>query len=106
MVTTIPTIDDFTSEFVGDAGTISVTGTPTGTVSAPSFTGTGVRLVTGNIAVPSTYTATFSGTEGDVSVSGTPSGTVSQPTFTGTKAQLSGTTTATGNISQPTFTGT
>lgn len=50
----------------------------------PTFTGTGVRLVTGNIAVPNTYTATFTGTEGNVSVSGTPTGTISQPTFTGT----------------------
>ena len=72
--------------------------------SAPAFTGTGARLVTGNIAVPSS--ATFTGTEGDVSVSGTPSGTVSQPTFTGTKAQISGTVTPTGTVSTPTFTGT
>lgn len=74
--------------------------------SQPSFTGTGARLVTGNIPVPSTYTATFTGTEGDVSTSGTPSGSVSQPTFTGSKAQLSGTTTANGSVSQPTFEGT
>lgn len=74
--------------------------------SQPSFTGTGARLVTGNIPVPSTYTATFTGTEGDVSTSGTPNGSVSQPTFTGSKAQLSGTTTANGSVSQPTFEGT
>lgn len=73
--------------------------------SQPSFTGTGARLVTGNIPVPSTYTATFTGTEGDVSTSGTPKGSVSQPTFTGTKTQLSGTTTAAGTVSKPTFTG-
>jgi len=65
-----------------------------------------VRLVTGNIAVPSTYTATFTGTEDDVSVKGTPGGSVSQPTFTGTKVQLAGTTTADGTVSQPTFSGT
>ena len=70
----------------------------------PTFTGTGARLVTGNISVPSS--ASFTGTEGSVSVTGTPSGTVSQPTFTGTKAQLSGSTTASGTVSQPTFTGT
>lgn len=74
--------------------------------SQPSFTGTGARLVTGSIPVPSTYTATFTGTEGDVSTSGTPNGSVSQPTFTGSKAQLSGTTTANGSVSQPTFEGT
>lgn len=82
------------------------TGDATYSASQPSFTGTAVRLVTGNIPVPNTYTATFTGSEGDVSVTGTPSGTVSQPTFTGTKAQLSGTTTASGTVSQPTFSGT
>lgn len=72
--------------------------------SAPAFTGTGARLVTGNISVPSS--ASFTGTEGTVSVSGTPAGTVSQPTFTGTGVRL-----VTGNIPVPsaytaTFTGT
>ena len=74
------------------------------TASAPAFTGTGVRLVTGNISVPKS--ASFTGTEETITVSGKATGTVSQPTFTGTKTQLSGTTTATGNISQPTFNGT
>jgi hypothetical protein len=50
--------------------------------SAPDFDGTPVRLVTGNISVPTSAT------------------------FTGTKAQLSGTTTANGDVSQPTFDGT
>ena len=94
--------------------------------SAPKFTGTGARLVTGNIAVPTS--ASFTGTEGDVSVSGTPAGTVSQPTFTGTGVRLvtgniavpntytatftgdesdvSVTGTPSGTVSQPTFTGT
>lgn len=72
--------------------------------SEPTFTGTGVRLVTGNISVPST--ATFSGTEGNLSVKGTPAGSVTQPTFTGTAVQIDGTVTPTGTISQPTFTGT
>lgn len=58
------------------------TGDATYSATAPTFTGTGVRLVTGNIPVPETYTATFTGTEGSVSVSGTTSGEVSQPTFT------------------------
>ena len=74
--------------------------------SAPAFTGTGARLVTGNIAVPATYTSTFTGTEGSVSTSGTPNGSNGSLTFTGTKVQLSGTTTAAGTVSQPTFTGT
>ena len=82
------------------------TGDASYSATAPAFTGTGARLVTGNIPVPSSYTATFTGTEGSVSVSGTTTGSVSQPTFTGTKVQLSGTTTASGEVSQPTFTGT
>lgn len=53
-----------------------------------TFTGTGVRLVTGNIAVPDSYTASFTGTEGNVSVSGTATGTVSKPSFTGTAATI------------------
>lgn len=87
----------------GTAVTVK-TGDASYTATAPAFTGTGARLVTGNIAVPSS--ATFTGTEESVSVSGTPNGSVSQPTFTGTKTQLSGTTTASGTVSQPTFTGT
>lgn len=83
-----------------------VTGIKSATSSQPSWTGTGVRLVTGNIPVPSAYTATFDGSEGNISVSGTTTGSVSQPTFTGTKVQLAGTTTASGTVSQPTFTGT
>lgn len=94
---TLPTKGSNTTVKTGDA---------TYSASQPSFTGTAVRLVTGNIAVPNTYTATFTGSEGDVSVTGTPAGTVSQPTFTGTKTQLSGTTTAAGSVSQPTFSGT
>ena len=81
-----------------------VNGITSATSSQPTFTGTGARLVTGNIAVPTS--ASFTGDEGDVSVSGTTTGSVSQPTFTGTKVQLAGTTTAAGSVSQPTFTGT
>lgn len=72
--------------------------------TAPSFTGTGVRLVTGNISTVDS--ASFTGTEDDVSVSGTASGTISAPTFTGTGVRL-----VTGNIAVPktytsTFSGT
>ena len=95
-----------TYKFEGNEDDISVDGTPDGTISAPTFEGTPVRLVTGNIAVPSTYTGVFTGTEGDISATGTPEGDVSQPTFSGTKAQLSGTTKASGTVSQPTFQGT
>lgn len=50
----------------------------------PVFTGTGVRLVTGNIAVPSAYTATFTGTQENISTSGIPYGEVAAPNFIGT----------------------
>ena len=60
----------------------------------PTFSGTGVRLVTGNISVPSS--ASFSGTEGNVSVSGTTTGSVSNGTFSGTGVRL-----VTGNIAVP-----
>lgn len=117
-----------------DAGTLPTKGANTTVktsdaayqASAPAFTGTGVRLVTGNIAVPTS--ASFTGTEGNVSVSGTPAGTVSQPSFTGTGVRLvtgdiavpnaytatftgdegdvSVSGTPSGTVSQPTFTGT
>ena len=70
---TLPTKGSNTTVKTGDASY---------SATAPSFTGTGVRLVTDDISVPSS--ASFSGTEGNVSVTGTPSGTVSQPSFTGT----------------------
>lgn len=63
-------------------------GDATYSASVPAFTGTGVRLVTGDIPVPATYTASFTGTQGSVEVSGTPTGIVSQPTFTGTGATI------------------
>lgn len=83
-----------------------VTGISSATSSQPTFTGTGARLVTGNIPVPSTYTASFTGTAGDVSVSGTPSGTVSQPTFSGTGVRLQTGSIAVPNTYTATFTGT
>lgn len=69
--------------FTGTEGSVSVSGTPAGSVSQPTFTGTKTQLA-------GTTTA---------------AGSVSQPTFTGTKTQLTGTTTAAGSVSQPTFTG-
>lgn len=80
------------------------TGDATYTASTPTFSGKGVRLVTGNISVPTS--ASFNGTEASLSVSGTPLGHNATPTFTGSKAQLSGTTTATGTVTAPTFSGT
>ena len=92
-----------TGDSITTADETVVNGITSATASQPTFTGTGARLVTGNISVPSS--ATFTGEEGSVSVTGTPTGTVSQPTFTGTGARL-----VTGNIAVPntytaTFTG-
>ena len=64
----------------------SVSYTPSGTVSQPTFDGSATRLVTENINVPTGFT--FSGNAGTVSVTGTPSGTVSQPTFSGNSATI------------------
>ena len=92
------------ASFTGTEGSVSVSGTTTGSVSNGTFSGTGVRLVTDNISVPTS--ASFTGTEGSVSVSGTPSGTVSRPTFAGHYACLEAdTVNVSGNISA-TFTGT
>ena len=76
----------------------------------PTFSGTGVRLVTGNIPVPNTYNATFIGSPENISVSGTPSGSIGLTT-SNTKVTVSAassgtvTYTPTGTISTPTFTG-
>lgn len=45
------------------------TGDATYEATAPAFTGTGVRLVTGNITVPATLDATFTGDEETITVS-------------------------------------
>ena len=62
--------------------------------SQPTWTGTAVRLVTGNISTVDS--ASFSGTEATIDSNGTytPAGTVSKPSFTGTGVRL-----VTGNIS-------
>lgn len=117
-VGTLPTMPTYSvsSEVLtitaGSAGTLPTkganttvkTGDATYEASAPTFTGTGARLVTGNISVPSS--ATLTGTEATISVSGTPTGSVSQPTFTGTSKSVSVSGTPSGTVSQPTFTGT
>lgn len=91
------------ASFSGTEGSVSVSGTTTGSVSNGTFTGTGARLVTGNISVPTS--ASFSGTAGSVSVTGTTTGSVSDGTFTGNGANLRGSVTPSGTINA-TFTGT
>lgn len=95
-----------TGDSISTASVTVKTGDAAYESSEPTFSGTGTRLVTGNIAVPNSYTATFNGTEATIEVSGTTTGSVSSPSFTGTKVQISGSTTASGSVSAPTFTGT
>ena len=79
-----------TLELSWSAGTLPSLGDPISVangvdaVTDPTFSGTGVRLVTGDIAVPATFETTLTDTSKNVSVTGTPEGTVSQPTFSGT----------------------
>lgn len=77
-----------TGTFAGTQGSVSVSGTPEGTISTPTFSGsemtaTGKFTPAGSVSQP-----TFTGTEVDVSVKGTPAGSVSQPTFSGTEATI------------------
>ena len=60
------TAGSVSSTFEGDSGNVSVSGTTTGSVSQGTFTGTGVRLETGDISVPSS--ASFSGTQATITV--------------------------------------
>lgn len=105
--------------------------TPSGSVSQPTFSGTGVRLVTGNISVPSSATftgssSTFTGsftpsgsvdvglTASNVTVSPartgtatyTPEGTVTQPNFTGSSSTFTGSFTPSGSVTISEGTGT
>lgn len=67
---TTETIKEPTGVFNGTEGNISVTGTPNGSITSQgTFTGEGVRLVTGNIEVPNTYTATITPGTDTVTVS-------------------------------------
>lgn len=104
-----------TANFSGSAGTVTVKGTPTGTIST-STSGTSNYTPAGSVS------ANFSGTAGSVSVTGTPSGTVkvfadsaekvytpagsiSTPTFSGNSSTITVSGVPTGNISTPSFTG-
>ena len=73
--------------FTGTEGSVSVTGTTTGSVTGLSFAGDDVLIK-----------AAFTGTEGNVSVTGTTTGSVSDGTFTGTEDDVSVTGTPNGSI--------
>lgn len=83
-----------TGDSITTANVTVKTGDASYAATAPSFNGTGVRLVTGNISVPSS--ASFDGEAGAVSVSGTTTGSVSAIGFSGTGVRL-----VTDNISVP-----
>ena len=84
VVTGIQSASATAPTFTGQAMTSTGNFTPTGTVSQPSFTGSGTRLVSEAISIPTVLSGSFEGDAGSVSVSGVSSGSVSQPTFTGT----------------------
>lgn len=74
--------------------------TPAGTVSQPTFTGT-----SGSVSVTGTPSGSVSISTGSGTANYTPAGSVSQPTFSGNSLTSTGTFTPTGSVSQPTFTG-
>lgn len=117
-----------TGDSITTANVTVKTGDASYTASAPDFIGTAVRLVTSNIAVPTS--ASFTGTQATISSTGsyTPEGTNSAPdftgdgvrlvtdnipvpdtyttSFTGTEGDVMVSGTAAGTISKPLFTGT
>ena len=74
---------------------MSVSGTPTGTISKPTFTGTGANLA-----------ATFAGDAFSSTGKFVPAGTVAAPVFTGKAMTATGKVTAAGTVAAPVFTGT
>lgn len=77
-----------TGASISTENTTVKTGDASYSASQPSFTGTGVRLVTGNIAVPKTMS--FGGTEGDLSVTTSQAVTdVAAPSFSGSGVDIS-----------------
>ena len=65
----------------GTAKDVTVTGTPSGSITGAKFTGTAVHLKTATINIHNG--ATFTGTDATISASGTPSGSITGAKFTG-----------------------
>ena len=88
-----------TDVHMGDLGALafkdsaSGTGTVTGTVSKPSFTGT-----EGSLSVKGTPAGTVTISKGTGTANYTPAGTVSQPTFSGTAGSISAKGTPSGSV--------
>ena len=95
--------------FTGTQGTVTVTGTPAGSVTIDTGTGTANYTPEGTVSKP-----TFTGSSSAVTITSTtsttgnytPDGTVSQPTFTGTQGAVSVTGTPAGDITIATGSGT
>ena len=74
--------------FAGTQATVSVSGTPEGSVSQATFSGSELTA-TGSFTPEGTNSApAFTGSAVNVSVKGTPTGTNSAPAFTGTAATI------------------
>ena len=85
--------------------------TPAGSVSQPTFsngsvTASGTYTPTGSVGLTNSNKTTTVSAAASGEVTFTPSGDVSQPTFTGEEATVSSTGTVTGTVSKPTFSGT
>ena len=103
------------SAFTGTSGSVSVTGTPEGTVSQPTFSGseltsTGSFTSAGTIKFKAATSASAWGTAASYLKLGTvlTAGTSKylHSAFTGTSGSVSVTGTPSGTVSQPTFSGT
>lgn len=103
-----PTGTNSAPTFTGSAGTTSSdsAGTPSGTNSAPTFTGSGGTTSSPSGTVNGASGADFAAGTGVHTHTFTPAGTVSAPVFTGSAlGNHSHTFTPSGTVSAPTFTG-
>ena len=114
-VLTAGTTKYFHPSFTGTSGSVSVTGTPEGTVSQPTFSGseltsTGSFTSAGTIKFKAATSASAWGTAASYLKLGTvlTAGTSKylHSAFTGTSGSVSVTGTPSGTVSQPTFSGT
>ena len=102
--------------FTGTEGSVSVSGTPAGTVSQPTFTGDSLTSTSSTAYTPSgtikfkRYTSSTASTDYNYIKLGTvlTDGTAEylHSSFTGTEGSVSVSGTPTGTVSQPTFSGT
>ena len=88
---------------LGTAVTVK-TGDAVYQATAPTFTGTGKRLVLQDYTPGGTVSQpTFTGTTTTIDSTGSVTGVISKPSFTGTKVQIGGTVTPSGSVTLPTI---